>query len=120
MCAIYISGNRCYSKHLKQTPFHALTSKKTHLSNLRVFGSELYLYYTDDEKKLKSIFVRYNGCSPPYLVYYSDIGKVIKRRVVEFQSAGRKNTISLDKCDDDFLMNPNVLTEPDIKEWREA
>ena len=63
MCATYIR-NRYYNKHLKQTPFHALTGKKPKLSNMRVFGSECYVYCTDDKKKLdprsnKGIFVGY-------------------------------------------------------------
>ena len=41
----------CYSKLLKQT-FHTLTSKKPNLSNMWVFGSECYVSYTDDKKKL--------------------------------------------------------------------
>ena len=49
MCATYIR-NRCYSKHLKRTPFHALTGKKPNLSNMRVFGSECYVYCTHDKK----------------------------------------------------------------------
>ena len=117
MCATYIR-NRCYNKHLKQTPFHALTGKKPNLSNMRVFGSECYVYCTDDKKKLdprsnKGIFVGYDGCSPAYLVYYPDTGKVMKRRVVKFPSAARKNTVSLDQFDD-FLENPNAHPEPDV------
>ena len=105
MCATYIR-NRFYNKHLKQTPFHALTGKKPNLSNMRVFGSECYLYCTDDKKKLdprsnKGIFVGYDGCSPAYLVYYPDRGKVMKRRVVKFPSAAREilsHLISLMIC----------------------
>ena len=87
MCATYI-WNRCYNKHLKQTPFHALTGKKPNLLNMRVFGSESKVYCTDDKKKLdprsnNGIFVGCDGCSPAYLVYYPDTGKVMKRRVVK-------------------------------------
>ena len=117
MCATYIR-NRCYNKHLKQTPFHALTGKKPNLSNMRVFGSECYVYCTDDKKKLdprsnKGIFVGYDGCSPAYLVYYPDTGKVMKRRVVKFPSAARENTVSLDQFDD-LLENPNAHPAPDV------
>ncbi|MCW4346512.1 MAG: reverse transcriptase domain-containing protein [Candidatus Thiodiazotropha endolucinida] len=119
MCATYIR-NRCYSKHLKLTPFHALTGKKPNLSNMRVFGSECYVYCTHDKKKLdprsiKGIFVGYDGCSPAYLVYYPDTGKVMKHRVVKFPSTTKENTVSLDQFDDDLWMNPNADPEPDIR-----
>ena len=82
---------------------------------MRVFGSECYVYCTDDKKKLdprsnKGIFVGYDGCSPAYLVYYPDTGKVMKRRVVKFPSAASENTVSLDE----LLKNPNAHSEPDV------
>lgn len=119
MCATYIR-NRCYSKHLKQTPFHALTGKKPNLSGMRVFGSECYVYCTRDKKKLdprsrKGIFVGYDGCSPAYLVYFPDTGKVTKHRVVKFPSTTKENSVSLNQFENDLLVNPTAVTEPDIK-----
>ena len=122
MCVTYIR-NRCNRRQLRQTPFHALTYKKPNLSKMRVFGSECYVYSTHDKKKLdprsiKGIFVGYDGCSPAYLVYHPDTGKVMKHRVVKFPSARKENTISLDQfenSDDDFLMSPKADPEPDIR-----
>ena len=43
MAAAYIS-NRCYSKRLQKTPYHAMTGRKPNLSNMRTFGSECFAY----------------------------------------------------------------------------
>lgn len=123
MCATYIR-NRCYSKHLKLTPFHALTGKKPNLSNMRCSVQNVTFTALMIRKSLipevsprsvKGIFVGYDGCSPAYLVYYPDTGKVMKHRVVKFPSTTKENTVSLDQFDDDLLMNPNADPEPDIR-----
>ena len=80
--------NRCYNNRLKQTPYSAITGRKPNLANMRVFGNECYAY-KQDKKKLdprctKGVFVGYDKDSPAYRVYFPEIGKVLKYRVVKF------------------------------------
>ena len=57
--------NRCYSK----TPYHVFTGKTPNFSNMKIFGSEYYVY-KQDKKKLDKY-------SPAYNVYYPETGKVM-------------------------------------------
>ena len=90
MAAAY-TRNRCCNNRLKQTPYFALTGQRPNLFNMRVFGSECYAYEQGKKKKLdarctKGIFLGYDKLSPAYLVYFPEIGKVMKHRVVKFPS----------------------------------
>ncbi|XP_068211921.1 uncharacterized protein [Palaemon carinicauda] len=80
MTAAYIR-NRCFSDHLKQTPFFALTGIMPDLSNMRVFGSDCYVYNRDkkklDDRCSKGIFVGYDKGSPAYLVYFPETDNVV-------------------------------------------
>ena len=71
--------NRCYSRVLEQTTYRVFTGKTPNLSDMKIFGSECYIYQ-QDKKKLdsrckKGIFVGYDKYSPAYNVYYPEIGK---------------------------------------------
>lgn len=95
--AAYIR-NRCYSARLKKTPFEGLTGKKPNIAHMRTFGVECYAY-TQNKQKLdprckKGIFVGYDRCSPAYLVYMPETGKVVKFRRVEFMSKKESRNVS--------------------------
>lgn len=79
--------NRCYSRRLEQTPYCVFTGKTPDLSNMKVFGSECYVY-KQDKKKLdsrceKGIFLGYDKYSPAYNVYYPEVGKIQKHRLIK-------------------------------------
>ena len=84
MAAAYIR-NRCYSKHLQKTPYHAMTERKPNLSNMRTFGSECFGYKEKrsklDDRCTKGIFVGYDNSSPSYLVLIPETNKVMKYSV---------------------------------------
>lgn len=95
--------NRCYSKRLEQIPFRVFTGKTPNLSNMRIFGSECYVY-KQDKKKLdsrceKGIFVGYDKYSPAYNVYYPETGKVLKHRLVKFITKGSADNQTQTDCD---------------------
>lgn len=98
--ATYIR-NRCYSEHLKDTPYHKFTGRKPNLSNMRPFGSECYAYVQNkqklDARGKKGIFVGYDRESPAYLVYYPNTGKVCRHRVVKFLSVKREEDFLVDE-----------------------
>jgi len=86
MTAAYIC-NRCFNNRLQQTAYFAITGRKPNLSNMRVFGSECYVYKQNKQKLdprcTKGIFLGYDEGSPVYLVYIPETGKVMKYRVVK-------------------------------------
>ena len=122
MAAAY-TRNRCYNNRLKQTPYFALTGRRPNLSNMRVFGSECYAY-KQEKKKLdprctKGIFLGYDKLSPAYLVYFPEIGKVMKHRVVKFpsKSVNEKHTQTETGsllCDEDDFMLLRRNSNPDM------
>ena len=111
MAATY-TRNRFFNNRLKQTPYFALTCQRPNLSDMRFFGSECYAY-KQEKKKLdpmctKGIFLGYDKLSPACLVYFPNIAKVIKHRVVKFpsESVNEKHTQtgSLLCDEDDFVL----------------
>ena len=88
--AIY-TRNRCLNSRVNRTPFEALTGRRPNISNMRIFGCECYAYTQQhkakhDERGKKGVFVGYDRSSPANLVYFPDIRKVIKCRLVHFVS----------------------------------
>ena len=87
---------------------------------MRVFGSDCYAY-TQKKQKLdprckKGIFVRYDMGNPGYLVYFPEIGKVLKYRVVKFTTKSvSKQQIQTEPllCDDKYFILPRDNTDPD-------
>ncbi|KAG7479129.1 Retrovirus-related Pol poly from transposon TNT 1-94 [Solea senegalensis] len=78
--------------------------KTPNLSNMKIFGSECYVY-KQDKKKLdsrceKGIFVGYDKYSPAYNVYHPETGKVLKHRLVKFIT--KNNTDSQTQTDHDM------------------
>ena len=120
MAAAY-TRSRCYNNPLKQAPYCALTGRRPNLSNMRAFGSECYAY-KQEEKKLdhrctKGIFLRYDKLNPVYLVYFPEIGKVMKLRVVKFPSKkvnGKHTQTGSMSCDEDDFMLLRCGTYPDM------
>ncbi|XP_068221327.1 uncharacterized protein [Palaemon carinicauda] len=111
MTVAYIR-NRCFSDHLKQTPFFALTGIRPDLSNMRVFGSDQKL----DDRCSKGIFVGYDKGSPAYLVYFPETGKVMRHRLVKFVlNKQEKESQTLNESDDifdDVVPNEELDREP--------
>lgn len=100
--------NRCYSKRLEQTPFRVFTGKTPNLSNMKIFGSECYVY-KQEKKKLdsrckKGIFVGYDKYSPAYNVYYPETGKVQKHRLVKLITKGSADS----QTQTDYNMGDNI------------
>ena len=88
--AVYMR-NRCLNSRVNRTPFEALTGRRPNISNMRIFGCECYAYTQQhkaklDERGKKGVFVGYDRSRPANLVYFPDIKKVIKCRLVHFVS----------------------------------
>ena len=118
--------NRCLNSRVNKTPCEAWTGRRPNISNMRVFGCEYYTYTQHHKAKLeergrKGVFVSYNRSSPANLVYFPDIRKVIKCRLVHFVSkdsdVNDKETqtggIPVDK-DDVTVKRPVVGKVPNI------
>lgn len=106
--------NRCYSKRPEQTPYRVITGKTPNLSNMRIFGSECYIY-KQDKKKLdsrceKGNFVGYDKYSPAYNVFYPETGKVLKHRLVKF----------ITKCNTDSQTQTVFDIGDDIENYRDT
>lgn len=88
--------NRCYNRRVGQTPYYMLTGRKPDLSRINIFWSVCYAYkHTKkkfDAKCEKGIIVGYDKNNPTYLVFYPDLGKVSKHRLVKCI------TISVTEC----------------------
>lgn len=97
MPAAYVR-NRCYSRRTKKTPYELFTGKEPNISKLQKFGSICFAY-KQEKGKLESrceqgVFIGYDKNSPAYLVYYPDIERVQKHRLVKFttKTATEKET----------------------------
>ena len=100
----------CYSKRLEETPYCVFTGKTPNLSNMKIVGSECYVY-KQDKKKLdsrceKGIFVGYDKYSPAYNMYYPETRKVLKHRLVKFITKGSADS--------------QTLTESDVKIYKDT
>ena len=108
--------NRSYNNRLKQISYFAFTGRKPNLSKLRVFGTECYAYEHDKQKLdprcTTGIFVGFDRSSPAYLIYFPETGKVLKYRVVKFQtkSVGEQQTQTEDILNDDLSMTRDNRT----------
>ena len=100
MAAAHIR-NRCFKKRIQQTPYYAVTGRKPNMANMRVFGSECYVYNQAKSKLdpgcTKGIFVGYDRESVAYLVYFPETGKVMKHRLVRFVRTPEVNASMVNK-----------------------
>lgn len=80
--------NRWYCRHTRKTPYELFTGKRPNMSKLQRFGSICFTYKQEREKmdlrSEKSVFVGHDKYSPAFLVYYPDINRVEKHRLVKF------------------------------------
>jgi len=87
---VYVQ-NHCPHRILgMSTPKEAYSGKKPDLSHLRIFGANIYMHVTkDDRKKLEpdievGIFVGYTDTPHNYHVYLPDSGKTVVRWDIKF------------------------------------
>jgi len=76
-----------------------------------------------DERCKKGVFVGYDRCSPAYLVYFSDTGKVVRCRVVHFvpkktSDCVESETQTIDFSDDDVFVKRPIPVVENVPEER--
>lgn len=80
--------NRWYCRHMRKTPYELFTGKQPNMSKLQKFGSVCFTSEQErdntDSGSEQGVFVGYDKYSPAYLVYYPDINRVQKHRLVKF------------------------------------
>lgn len=80
--------NRRYCRHGKKTPYELFTRKQPNMSKLQKFGSVCFTYKQEgdntDSGIEQGVFVGYDKYSPSYLVYYPDLNRVQKHKLVKF------------------------------------